>query len=75
LQQENPELFERISAKPWCERLDRQSPTRADVYPVGGENHLADLLKVVKDEPIQSVHLQEGRLNELFRKVTEGIAT
>jgi hypothetical protein len=30
---------------------------------------------VVKDEPVQSVHLQEGRLADLFRKVTEGITT
>jgi ABC-2 type transport system ATP-binding protein len=75
LHDENPGLFDRIAAEPWCDRLLSQGPTRADVYPVGGANHLADLLAVVKDEPVQSVHLQEGRLTELFRKVTEGIAT
>ena len=75
LQHDNAELLDKIAGQPWCGRLDRQSPTRVDVYPVAGENHLADLLAVVKDEPIQSVHLQEGRLTDLFRKVTEGIAT
>lgn len=75
LQQENSELVEKIAGKPWCERLERSSPHTVDVYPKGGENHLADLLRVVKDEPVQSVHLQEGRLADLFRKVTEGIAT
>ncbi len=75
LQQENPELVERIAGEPWCKKVDRRSAHAIDIYPLGGENHLADLLKVVKDEPVQSVHLQEGRLADLFRKVTEGIAT
>ena len=75
LQHENAGLFDKISAEPWCDRLHKQSPSRADVFPVGGKNHLADLLAVVKDEPVQTVQLQEGRLTELFRKVTEGIAT
>ena len=75
LQHENTELVDRIADQPWCGRLEQQSPTRVDIYPAAGDNHLADLLAVVKEEPVQSIHLQEGRLDDLFRKVTEGIAT
>jgi ABC-2 type transport system ATP-binding protein len=75
LQQENADLFAKIQGQPWCERVETRSAQSVDIYPVGGENHLADLLQIVKDEPIESVHLQEGRLADLFRKVTEGITT
>ena len=33
------------------------------------------LLDLVKDLEIQDVRLQEGRLEDLFRNVTEGVVT
>jgi len=73
LQEANPELETRIDDQPWCERVRRQSATTLDVYPKEGVNRLSELLEVVRDVPIQSVHLQEGRLDDLFRTVTEGV--
>ncbi len=75
LQEDDPGLAARIEAEPWCERVEARSDSAFDIYPAGGENHLLDLLGLVKDLPLQDVHLQEGRLDDLFREVTEGVAT
>ena len=75
LQEDEPGLAARIQAEPWCERVTAHSASTFDVYPVGGENHLLDLLELVKDLPLQDLRLQEGRLDDLFREVTEGVAT
>ncbi|RMH17400.1 MAG: ABC transporter ATP-binding protein [Acidobacteria bacterium] len=74
LYQESPALLDRIRQEPWCDRLALRSPLLVDVYPQGGENHLAELLEVIKEAPISSIHLQEGRLDDVFRDITEGVA-
>ena len=73
LHEEDPTLAARIEAEPWCARVEAYSASTIDVYPEGGENHLMKLLDLVKDLPIQDVRLQEGRLEDLFRNVTEGV--
>ena len=75
LHRDDPELPGRIEAEPWCARVERQSASTIDIYPEGGENHLMKLLDLVKDLEIQDVRLQEGRLEDLFRNVTEGVVT
>jgi len=75
LQEDDPGLAARIEAEPWCDRVEARTASAFDVYPVSGENHLLDLLGLVKELPLQDVHLQEGRLDDLFREVTEGVAT
>ena len=72
---EDPELVARLEAEPWCERVEMQAAASYDIYPNGGENHLLDVLELAKEAPIQDVRLQEGRLDDLFRVVTEGVAT
>ena len=73
LAEEDAELTRRIEEQPWVSRLSRESATRMTIYPVNGDNHLSDLMELVRDAKIESVHLQEGRLDELFRKLTEGV--
>ncbi len=75
LQDDDPALASRLEAQDWCSRVEVRSASSVDIYPEGGENHLVDLLDLIKDTPIQDVHLQEGRLDDLFRNVTEGITT
>ena len=58
----------------WCERVERFAETMVDVYPREGENRLDELLSLLADVEIHGVHLQEGRLDELFREITKGIA-
>lgn len=67
-------LADRLAGLSWCERVERRSDVMIDVYPKKGENHLAELLDELEGVPLQGVHLQEGRLDELFRQVTEGVS-
>ncbi len=75
LHEDDPSLPARLEAEPWCARVERHSASAIDIYPEGGENHLMKVLDLVKDSAIQDVRLQEGRLEDLFRNVTEGVAT
>ncbi len=75
LHEDDPELRKRLEAQDWCSRVEMHSSSAMDIYPEGGGNHLMDVLDLVKDTPIQDVRLQEGRLEDLFRKMTEGLAT
>ncbi|MEM7352800.1 MAG: ABC transporter ATP-binding protein [Acidobacteriota bacterium] len=75
MQRPDTSLAERIGAQDWCARVDVRSESSVDVYPEGGENHLKDLLDLVQGEPLQDVELREGRLEDLFRNVTEGVTT
>ncbi|MCP3958512.1 MAG: ABC transporter ATP-binding protein [bacterium] len=74
LHEDDPTLAARIEAEPWCARVETYSASTIDVHPEGGENHLMKLLDLVKELPIQDVRLQEGRLEDLFRKITEGVS-
>jgi ABC-2 type transport system ATP-binding protein len=71
---EDAELVRNIEQQAWCSRIDRESPTRITIHPQDGNNHLTELMEMVRDTKIESVHLQEGRLEDLFRKLTEGVA-
>ncbi len=51
------------------------SASAIDIYPEGGDNHLMKVLDFVEGSEIQDIRLQEGRLEDLFRNVTEGLAT
>ena len=75
LRREDPHLAERIESQDWCARVEVRSKSSVDIYPENGANHLVELLDLVKDEPVQDVHLREGRLDDLFRSVTEGVTT
>ncbi len=65
---------ELVEAATWCDRVERFADTMLDIYPTNGENRLDDLLSLLADTEIHAVHLQEGRLDELFREITKGIA-
>jgi len=68
-----PDLMTSLEGKPWCDRVERLSETTIDIYPQSGENHLGALMELTAGLEIHSIHLQEGRLNELFRDITRGV--
>ena len=68
------ELTARLEQLPWCERVVAFAVNSIDIYPVAGEDHLRELLAVLGELPVQGIHLQEGRLDELFRSITKGVA-
>ena len=75
LHEDDPSVKAKIEAQDWCSRVEMHSASAMDIYPEGGGNHLMDVLDLVQDAPIQDVRLQEGRLEDLFRRMTEGLAT
>ncbi len=66
------ELAARIEAEPWCARVEQPSELRWLIYPQQGADHLADLLALLDGTDVASCHLQEGRLDDLFRQMTQG---
>jgi ABC-2 type transport system ATP-binding protein len=77
------ELAARIAEQPWCERCGAiEVPTGSNEQPggalevvaVGGENRLAEVLEMVRPYEVVDVRLHEGRLDDLFREVTKGVA-
>lgn len=75
LAEPSPEALARLAEQPWCARLEELSPTRLDIYPTNGDNHLPEVLELLQHTRLESVHVQEGRLDDLFRQLTEGVTT
>jgi len=68
------ELITKIGEQFWCETVERRGESSFDVVPSDGENHLPELLPLLEGRAVHSVHLQEGRFDELFRSMTQGVA-
>jgi ABC-2 type transport system ATP-binding protein len=67
------ELLETIENSSWCDHLEKESETQFAVFPAKGENHMSDLMSLIKETELHSIHLQEGRLDELFKAMTQGV--
>ncbi len=67
-------VAERVSGLPWCRELQRHSSSIIDIVPHGGENHLADLPRLLAGIEVLSMHTREGRLEDSFRELTQGVA-
>ena len=68
------DLVATISEQPWCASVTRLGDNGIDVVPSDGANHLAELLPLLADCDIRDIRLQEGRFDELFRSMTQGVA-
>lgn len=66
-------LADQIAACAWCERLVRHTDTDWEIFPKDRANHLNDVMAMVAGKEIESIAIQEGRLEELFREITEGV--
>lgn len=71
---EQPELVEKISRQSWCAGVSQPSPEVLEVLPKEGENRLAEVLELASGTSLEGVHLQEGRLDDLFREITQGVS-
>jgi len=67
------ELVGRIREFPWCGRVNLHGERVLQIVPSDHENHLMEILEVVPGADLDAVSLQEGRLDDLFREVTEGV--
>jgi len=68
------DLVANITDQPWCASVARLGDTRVDVLPSDGANHLAELLPLLAGCTIRDIRLQQGRFDELFRSMTQGVA-
>jgi len=68
------ELVNRIVEQSWCQTIERRGESTFDVFPSDGDNHLPELLPLLEGHSIHSIHLQEGRFDELFRSMTQGVS-
>ncbi|MCB1050590.1 MAG: ATP-binding cassette domain-containing protein [Acidobacteria bacterium] len=66
--------LQKLKAADWFGSAKHITGQTYDVLPKDGKNHLSETLSLLQDFELQSIHLQEGRLDELFRSITEGVA-
>jgi len=69
-----PELRRRLAEKSWCEEVVETSSTSIEIVPADGQNHLREVLEMVRGADLSGVEVVEGRLTDLFRDVTKGVA-
>ena len=69
------ELVDAIRGSDWCDELVAQD-ARLEIRPRGAERPLGDLLTLLADHNCTVVDLRvsEGRLDDLFREITKGVA-
>lgn len=70
----NESVVDSLRQAVWCKELKHIGGLTFDIIPVDGKNHLGDALEIFKDIELHSLQLQEGRLDELFRAITQGVA-
>jgi ABC-2 type transport system ATP-binding protein len=73
LEAPDEDVARRIETQGWCARVERDGTGSYDVYPADGDNHLQELSQLIEGAPVRSIHLHEGRLEEVFRNLTEGV--
>lgn len=73
LAEANAALLDQIRNQSWCKHLVRNTDTRFEMFPADRTNHLAELMQLLDGHKLKSIVVQEGRLDELFRDLTQGV--
>ena len=68
------DVAETLAAADWCAGARVLPGGEVEAEPRGGENRLNAVLAAVGEHRIADVRVREGRLDELFRDVTRGVA-
>ncbi|MCY3593083.1 MAG: ABC transporter ATP-binding protein [Acidobacteria bacterium] len=68
------DVAETLAAADWCAGARVLPGGEVEAEPRDGENRLNDVLAAVGEHRIADVRVREGRLDELFRDVTRGVA-
>jgi ABC-2 type transport system ATP-binding protein len=69
-----PALVARLEQKPWCRQVRQVGERGLEIVPAGGENHLPEVLDLIRQADLDGIEVVEGRLTDLFRQVTKGVA-
>ena len=68
------DVAETLSAAEWCAAARVLPNGEVEAEPAAGENRLSDVLAAVGEHRVADVRVREGRLDELFRDLTRGVA-
>ena len=68
------EVAARLAEAEWCASARVLPGGEVEAEPAGGENRLNEVLAAVGEHRVADVRVREGRLDELFRDVTRGVA-
>ena len=68
------EVAARLAEAEWCASVRVLPGGEIEAEPRDGENRLNDVLAAVGEHRVADVRVREGRLDELFRDVTRGVA-
>lgn len=67
-------LSQRLAEQPWCAGVDAVADAVLEVRPRDGGNYLRQTLDLIRGTELDGIELLEGRLNDLFRDLTKGVA-
>jgi len=73
LEEPDKALVNKVAEASWCEKVVRETETRFHVYPKDQAGHLPELMEILGNTPLQTITVQEGRLEDLFREITSGV--
>jgi ABC-2 type transport system ATP-binding protein len=68
------DLVARCARQPWCAEARILADGTLEVRPHPGESRLPEILELVGQAAVRDITVHEGRLDDLFRKVTKGVA-
>ena len=68
------EAAETLAAADWCAAARVLPSGEVEAEPRDGENRLNDVLAAVGEHRVADARVREGRLDDLFREVTRGVA-
>ena len=67
------DLASKFQAAEWCDFIE-VADSEITVHPKFGESRLAEILEMADGTGLESVEQHEGRLDDLFRQVTQGVS-
>jgi ABC-2 type transport system ATP-binding protein len=67
-------LRSRLAAEPWCRAVEESGDRVLEVEPKAGANALLELPRCLAGVEVVGLHQREGRLDDVFRAVTRGVA-
>jgi ABC-2 type transport system ATP-binding protein len=67
-------LRARLAGEPWCREVEIGGDSVLEVRPMPGANALLELPRCLAGVEVVGLHQREGRLDDVFRAVTKGVA-
>lgn len=73
LADDNKTFADKIAAMPWCRSVSRLDQHSMLIHSNDQKTHLGEITALLEGAQIEDIAVQEGRLEDVFREVTEGV--